>query len=128
MKKKTWKYVQRSYRKNLKNLRANIVMLINIESSFYFLPEKKHIALLFLIHLFLIYIEDIQKANIQKANIQKILKLHNLNHHAYNILMKMQTNEENVAAWPHSVFQNNIVVFLHILYWKYIRRITFFII
>ena len=68
-------------------------MFINIESSFYFLPEKKHIALLFLIRLFLIYIEDIQK-----ANIQKILKLHNLNHHAYNILMKMQTNEENVAA------------------------------
>ena len=67
-------------------------MFINIESSFYFLPEKKHIALLFLIRLFLIYIEDIQK-----ANIQKILKLHNLNHHAY-ILMKMQTNEENVAA------------------------------
>ena len=68
-------------------------MFMNIESSFYFLPEKKHIALLFLIRLFLIYIEDIQK-----GNIQKILKLHNLNHHAYNILMKMQTNEENVAA------------------------------
>lgn len=56
---------------------------------------------------------------------QKILKLCNLKHCAYEILRKMTINEETVVAWPHSVFQNNNVVFFHIFI-ENIRKITFF--
>ena len=36
-----------------------------------------------------------------------------------------EINEENVATWHHSVLQNNIVVFVNILYWKYTKNRIF---